>query len=189
MNQAARARSSVHRLADDFPASSLVGTKAPCDVGGGEAMTLQERRRERRSRPALTMHQQWLAARNLSKMSQQPRMSDVQRPRHVSSFELGGASHIEHERLGILHLAQESCRIDFPSLNQIGAAGFKHLGRRHELDAVKSNANQGPDGLIWEKTFTATEAGREPVSIVSGGIYEILVDRQNLDGNYAVSWE
>jgi hypothetical protein len=48
---------------------------------------------------------------------------------------------------------------------------------------------QGPDGLIWEKTFTATEAGREPVAVVNGGIYEILVDRQNLSGSYAVSWE
>ena len=48
---------------------------------------------------------------------------------------------------------------------------------------------QGPDGLVWEKTFTTTEAGREAVAITAGGTYEILVDRQNLSGNYAVSWE
>jgi hypothetical protein len=48
---------------------------------------------------------------------------------------------------------------------------------------------QGPDGLLWEKTFTATEAGREDVTILTGGLYEILVDRQNFSGNYAVGWE
>ena len=48
---------------------------------------------------------------------------------------------------------------------------------------------QGPDGLLWEKMFTATEVGREDVTIITGGLYEILVDRQNFSGNYAVSWE
>jgi hypothetical protein len=48
---------------------------------------------------------------------------------------------------------------------------------------------QGPDGLIWEKTFTTTEKGREEIAVTQGGTYEILVTRQQLDGNYAVSWD
>lgn len=48
---------------------------------------------------------------------------------------------------------------------------------------------QGPDGLIWQKTFTATEKGREEVAITQGGTYEILVTHEHLDGNYSVSWD
>jgi hypothetical protein len=48
---------------------------------------------------------------------------------------------------------------------------------------------QGPDGVVWEQSFTATEAGRAEVTITQGGTYEILVRRENFDGNYSVSWE
>ena len=48
---------------------------------------------------------------------------------------------------------------------------------------------QGPDGLIWQKTFTETEKGREEIAITQGGTYEILVIREQLDGNYSVSWD
>ena len=48
---------------------------------------------------------------------------------------------------------------------------------------------QGPDGLIWQKTFTATEKGREEVTITEGGTYEVLVTHEQLEGSYAVSWD
>jgi hypothetical protein len=48
---------------------------------------------------------------------------------------------------------------------------------------------QGPDGLLWQKTFTTTEAGREEIAITQGGTYEVLVTHEQLDGNYAVSWD
>ncbi len=48
---------------------------------------------------------------------------------------------------------------------------------------------QGPDGILWQHTFTASETGRAEVQIEQGGTYEILVFRENLDGSYAVSWD
>jgi hypothetical protein len=48
---------------------------------------------------------------------------------------------------------------------------------------------QGPDGVLWQHTFTASEAGRAEVQIEQGGTYEVLVFRENLDGSYAVSWD
>lgn len=48
---------------------------------------------------------------------------------------------------------------------------------------------QGPDGILWQHTFTASETGRAEVRVEQGGTYEILVFRENLDGSYAVSWD
>jgi hypothetical protein len=48
---------------------------------------------------------------------------------------------------------------------------------------------QGPDGILWQQTFTASEIGRAEVQIEQGGTYEVLVFRENLDGSYAVSWD
>ena len=48
---------------------------------------------------------------------------------------------------------------------------------------------QGPDGVLWQHTFTASETGRAEVQIEQGGTYEVLVFRENLDGSYAVSWD
>jgi hypothetical protein len=48
---------------------------------------------------------------------------------------------------------------------------------------------QGPDGILWQHTFTASETGRAEVQVEQGGTYEILVFRENLDGSYAVSWD
>ena len=43
--------------------------------------------------------------------------------------------------------------------------------------------------MLWQKVFTASETGREEVQIEQGGAYVILVNRQNLDGSYSVSWD
>jgi hypothetical protein len=48
---------------------------------------------------------------------------------------------------------------------------------------------QGPDGLVWQQVFTASETGRAEVTIEQGGTYEILVDHERLDGSYAISWD
>lgn len=48
---------------------------------------------------------------------------------------------------------------------------------------------QGPDGLVWQKTLTVSETSRAEVAITQGGIYEILVQIENFDGNYSVSWD
>lgn len=67
------------------------------------------------------------------------------------------------------------------------------LGVNYEVTigarGVVSMTVQGPDGLLWQKTFTTSETGRAEVQIKQGGTYEILVFRQNLDGSYAVSWD
>jgi hypothetical protein len=48
---------------------------------------------------------------------------------------------------------------------------------------------QGPEGVVWQKTFSSSETGREEVTVAQGGSYEILVTRRNLEGSYAVSWD
>ena len=48
---------------------------------------------------------------------------------------------------------------------------------------------QGPDGILWQHTFTASEIGRADVQVEQSGTYEVLVFRENLDGSYAVSWD
>jgi hypothetical protein len=48
---------------------------------------------------------------------------------------------------------------------------------------------QGPDGVVWQKTLTVSETSRAEVPIKQGGIYEILVQIENFDGNYSVSWD
>ena len=48
---------------------------------------------------------------------------------------------------------------------------------------------QGPDGVVWQKTLTASETSRAEVPIKLGGTYEILVQIDHFDGNYSVSWD
>lgn len=48
---------------------------------------------------------------------------------------------------------------------------------------------QGPDGVVWQKTLTASETSRAEVPIKLGGTYEILVQIDHFDGNYSVTWD
>jgi hypothetical protein len=48
---------------------------------------------------------------------------------------------------------------------------------------------QGSEGVLWQKTFAASETGRDEVQVEQGGSYELLVIRNRLDGNYSVSWD
>jgi hypothetical protein len=87
-----------------------------------------------------------------------------------------------------------------PTVSATGAAS------RHELQARANDTvgvnyvvtmtrgtlrltMQGPDGVVWQKTFTASETGREEVTVQEGGTYEILAEVQNFDGNYSLSWD
>ena len=48
---------------------------------------------------------------------------------------------------------------------------------------------QGADGVVWRKVLNASESSREQFTVQQGGVYELLVFRQNFDGNYAFRWE
>jgi hypothetical protein len=49
---------------------------------------------------------------------------------------------------------------------------------------------QGPGGVIWQRTLTASENSRADFTIEQGGMYELLVFRQGFfDGSYAFRWE
>ena len=48
---------------------------------------------------------------------------------------------------------------------------------------------QGPDGVVWQKTLTASETSRAEVPIKLGGTYEILVQIDHFEGNYSVTWD
>lgn len=75
----------------------------------------------------------------------------------------------------------------------IEARNSATLGLNYEVTigarGVVSMTMQGPDGVVWQKVFTTSETGRAEVGIEQGGTYEVLVDRENLDGSYSVSWD
>lgn len=76
---------------------------------------------------------------------------------------------------------------------EIEARSGATLGLNYEVTigsrGVVSMTMQGPDGVVWQKMFTVSETGRAEVEIEQGGTYEVLVDRENLDGSYSVSWD
>jgi hypothetical protein len=48
---------------------------------------------------------------------------------------------------------------------------------------------QGAEGLVWQRTFNATESGRHEFVSAQGGEYELLVQTQSFDGGYNFRWE
>ncbi len=44
-------------------------------------------------------------------------------------------------------------------------------------------------GLMWQRTFTASETGRHEFISTQGGEYELLIQTQNFDGAYNFRWE
>jgi hypothetical protein len=48
---------------------------------------------------------------------------------------------------------------------------------------------QSADGVLWQKTFTASEASRVEFAIQGGGTVELLVDIDRFDGNYSLNWD
>lgn len=48
---------------------------------------------------------------------------------------------------------------------------------------------QGAGGILWQKTFTASETNRVPVTVQQGGTYEVLAFTDRFDGSYNLSWD
>ncbi len=48
---------------------------------------------------------------------------------------------------------------------------------------------QGPDGVVWRRALSASETASSSFTVQQGGVYELLVFRQNFDGSYAFRWE
>jgi hypothetical protein len=68
----------------------------------------------------------------------------------------------------------------------------KTIGVNYVVTITSGTINltlQGPDGVVWQKTLTASETSRAEVPIKLGGTYEILVQIDRFDGNYSVSWD
>ena len=48
---------------------------------------------------------------------------------------------------------------------------------------------QGPDGAVWQKTFTASETGRIEVVVKQSGAYDVMAQTDHFEGNYQLSWD
>lgn len=48
---------------------------------------------------------------------------------------------------------------------------------------------QGAEGILWQKTFTASEASRVPVTVQQGGAYEVLAFTDRFNGSYDLFWD
>jgi hypothetical protein len=48
---------------------------------------------------------------------------------------------------------------------------------------------QGANGIVWQKTLTTSEASRADVPVAQAGVYELLIDAQNLSGEYQFRFE
>lgn len=48
---------------------------------------------------------------------------------------------------------------------------------------------QGADGIVWQMTLTASENSRADVTVPRAGVYELLIDAQNLAGGYTFRFE
>lgn len=48
---------------------------------------------------------------------------------------------------------------------------------------------QGSGGVVWQKTFTASETGRIEVVIPQAGAYDVMAQTDHFEGNYQLSWD
>jgi len=48
---------------------------------------------------------------------------------------------------------------------------------------------QGPSGVVWQKTFTASETGRIEVTIQQAGAYDVMAHTDHFEGHYELSWD
>lgn len=75
---------------------------------------------------------------------------------------------------------------------ELQARPGKTIGVNYAITLIRGSVKltlQGAEGVLWQQTFTASETGRAEVTVQQGGIYEILAQIENFDGNYALGWD
>ncbi len=73
---------------------------------------------------------------------------------------------------------------------QVGAG--KTVGLSYAVTMTSGSLTltmQGPDGGVWQKTFTASETGRIEVTIQQAGEYVVMAQTDRFQGNYQLSWD
>lgn len=75
---------------------------------------------------------------------------------------------------------------------EVQARAGRKLGLNYDITVLTGSIDltfQGPTGILWQKTFTATEKSRIEFDITQAGTYEILINRNSFDGNYSFGWD
>lgn len=66
------------------------------------------------------------------------------------------------------------------------------VGLNYEAEITRGSLSlvlQGPGGVVWQRTLTASETTRVPITVQIGGDYELLIFRQGFDGSYSFHWD
>jgi hypothetical protein len=74
----------------------------------------------------------------------------------------------------------------------IQAAAGKMVGLNYAVTQTAGSLTltmQGPDGVVWQKTFTASETGRIEVTIQQAGAYDVMAHTDRFGGHYELSWD
>lgn len=67
-----------------------------------------------------------------------------------------------------------------------------NIGLNYEAEILRGSLSlvfQGPDGIVWQQSLTVSDTQRIPLTIQQGGVYELLIFRQNFDGSYSFRWD
>lgn len=73
----------------------------------------------------------------------------------------------------------------------IQLAAGKTIGLNYVVTMTSGSVTltmQGPDGVVWQKTFTASETGRIEVTVQQAGDYDVMAHTDRFAGNYQLSW-
>lgn len=74
----------------------------------------------------------------------------------------------------------------------IQAAAGKTVGLNYVVTMTAGSLTltmQGPSGVMWQKTFTASETSRVEVTIQQAGAYDVMAHTDHFEGNYQLSWD
>src|SRR4029079_16253329 len=74
----------------------------------------------------------------------------------------------------------------------IQAAAGKTVGLNYVVTMTTGSViltMQGPSGVVWQKTFTASETGRIEVAIQQTGANDVMAHIDHFEGNYQLSWD
>jgi hypothetical protein len=87
-----------------------------------------------------------------------------------------------------------------PTISGVGAASRypirgkpgQTIGINYTMEVLTGSVTlifQGAEGILWQKTFTASETSRVEVTVERGGDYEVLAFIERFDGSYNLSWD